>query len=119
MVEVMGRMHRSGVPLLAGTDAGVAPPKPHGAVAYAVRHLAEAGLSTVEALRSATSLAAAACGLAGRKGVLAPGADADLLAVGGDALADLSALHDVRAVFRAGVRVVPEEDRLGTEARPY
>jgi hypothetical protein len=32
--------------------------------------------------------------------------DADILAVGGDVLADLNALDDVRAVFRAGVRVV-------------
>lgn len=108
MTEAFARLHRAGVPLLAGTDAGIAPAKPHGGVAYAVGHLALVGLSPVEALRAATSAAAAACGLEGRKGVLAPGADADVVAVGGDPLADLAALHDVRAVFRAGARVTGE-----------
>ena len=43
--------------------------------------------------------------MADRKGTLAVGKDADILAVGGNPLADLRALRDVRAVFRAGVRV--------------
>jgi imidazolonepropionase-like amidohydrolase len=37
-----------------------------------------------------------------RKGRLAPGYDADLLAVGGDPVRDLDALRDVRGVWRAG-----------------
>ncbi|MDP8937214.1 MAG: amidohydrolase family protein, partial [Actinomycetota bacterium] len=77
MMEVGRRMHRAGVRLVAGTDAGVAPPKPHGLVAYAVSAMADAGLPTLDVLRAATSMAADACGLAGRKGVLAAGADAD------------------------------------------
>ena len=105
LLDATRRMHRAGVTLLGGTDAGVGPAKPHGGTAYAVAHLADAGLSPVECLRAATSVAAEALGLAGRKGVLAPGADADVLAVGGDPLADPAALLDVRAVFRAGVRV--------------
>ena len=110
--EVVARMHRAGVRLLAGTDAGIAPVKPHGAVAYAVGELVErAGLSPVEGLRSATSAAAEACGLAGRKGILAAGADADILVVGGDALADVRALHDVLAVYRCGALVVGDESR--------
>ena len=110
MIEVTARMHRAGVRLLAGTDAGVGPAKPHGGTAHAVRSLAEeCGLSTMEALQSATSWSAEACGLGGRKGVLAAGADADVLVVGGNVLEDLAALHDVRMVFRAGV-VVGSED---------
>lgn len=105
MVATLGRLHQAGVRLLAGTDAGIAPAKPHGATSYAVLHLAEAGLSAVEALPAATSTAARACGLDGRKGILAAGADADVLAVAGNPLADLRALQHVRAVFRAGVRV--------------
>jgi len=58
----------------------------------------------VEALRSVTSLAAQACGLGDRKGRIAPGYDADLLAVAGDPLTDLTTLTAVRAVFRAGSR---------------
>ena len=103
MIAAVQRMHQAGVRLLAGTDAGVAPAKPHGGTACAVRQLAdEGGLSTVEALRSATSLAAEVCGLKARKGVLAADADADILAVRGNALEDLRCLHDVRAVWRAG-----------------
>ncbi len=110
MVAAAERMHRAGVRLLAGTDAGVAPAKPHGGTAYAVQQLAEeARLTTLEALKCATSAAADACGLAGRKGVLAPGADADIVGVRGDAVEDVRCLHDVHTVFRAGVAVFSED----------
>jgi imidazolonepropionase-like amidohydrolase len=105
--DVMGRAHRAGVRLLAGTDAGIGPAKPHGGTAHAVQHLVEkSGLRPIEALKAATSDAAEACGLGGRKGVLAPGADADIIAVRGDALRDVSRLGDVLAVFRTGTPVV-------------
>ena len=45
-------------------------------------------------LRSATTLAAELCGLAGRAGVIEPGADADLLVVDGNPLRDWSLLED-------------------------
>ena len=105
--EAMARAHRAGVRLLAGTDAGIGPVKPHGGTAYAVQHLVDkSGLTPIEGLKTATSDAAQACGLAGRKGVLAPGADADILAVRGDALHDVGRLRDVLAVYRAGTPVV-------------
>jgi predicted amidohydrolase YtcJ len=63
------------------------------------------GFSTLEALAAATSVAARACGAGSRKGRLAPGFDADILAVTGDPTTDVRALLDVRAVFRAGRRV--------------
>jgi pimeloyl-ACP methyl ester carboxylesterase len=61
--------------------------------------------SNAEALISATSLAARACGVADRKSRLLPGYDEDLLAVAGHPLADLHALLDVQAVFCSGRRV--------------
>jgi imidazolonepropionase-like amidohydrolase len=64
-----------------------------------------ARIPPVDTLRSVTSLAARACGLGDRKGRIAPGFDADLLAVAGDPLTDPAALTAVSAVFRAGVRV--------------
>ena len=103
--EVVARMHEAGARVVAGTDAGIAPRKPHGVLPYAVREFATLGMSNADALASATSVAADACGVAGRKGRLSPGKDADMLAVGGNPLTDLRALHDVRAVFRAGVLV--------------
>jgi imidazolonepropionase-like amidohydrolase len=66
---------------------------------------AQLGMAPVEALRVATSTAAEVCGLADRKGRLAPGYDADILAVDGDPLADPEAIHRIRAVFARGVRV--------------
>jgi cytosine/adenosine deaminase-related metal-dependent hydrolase len=57
-------------------------------------------------LAAATSVAARACGVGSRKGRLAPGFDADILAVAGDPTTDVRALLEVRAVFRAGRRVL-------------
>lgn len=102
---VVERMHRAGVKLVTGTDAGIRG-VPHDSVPWAVRALHDIGLSAAEALRCATAVAADACGVAHRKGTVAPGTDADLVAVAGNPLRDLAAIHDVRAVFRGGVRVV-------------
>jgi imidazolonepropionase-like amidohydrolase len=94
------------VRIVAGTDGGVGPAKPHHVLPYAVAHdLGRIGLSPAEALATVTSGAADALGLTGRKGRIAVGADADLLAVAGDPVDDPSRLRDVRAVLRAGVRV--------------
>jgi imidazolonepropionase-like amidohydrolase len=103
-MRLIERMHRAGVRLVTGTDAGITG-VPHDSATWGVRAFTAAGLSNVEALRTATSVAAEACGIAERKGRLAPGMDADMFAVGGDPLVDLNALDDVRTVFRAGVRV--------------
>jgi imidazolonepropionase-like amidohydrolase len=87
-------LHRAGVALLAGTDAGIGPVKPHGLVALAVRDLVrECGVPVTEALAGATGRAAAACGLADRTGRLAPGLAADLLVVDGDPLSDVDCLR--------------------------
>jgi imidazolonepropionase-like amidohydrolase len=102
--EVLQRMHRAGCFFVVGTDAGIRD-VPHDSAPWAIRAFAEVGLSNVQALRTGTSNAAIACGIADRKGTLAPGTDADLLVVGGNPLQDLAALHDVRAVYRAGVPV--------------
>jgi imidazolonepropionase-like amidohydrolase len=56
-------------------------------------------------LRAVTSVAADACRVGDRKGRIAPGYDADLLAVDGDPLTDANAVREVVAVFRAGHRV--------------
>jgi imidazolonepropionase-like amidohydrolase len=105
IIALMRRTIAAGVPVIAGTDAGVDPLKPHDILPYGLAQLGELGMPAVEVLRSGTRTAAAAVGLAGRKGVVSAGADADMLALGADPTWDLAALRDVRAVFRAGVRV--------------
>lgn len=105
VAEAWTHLHCAGARVVPGTDAGIAPPKPHDVLPHGITELTRIGMSNLDALRAATSVAADACGLTGRKGRLVPGADADLLAVVGDPCTDLRAVHDVAAVFRAGRRV--------------
>lgn len=96
------RLIGEGALVVAGTDAGIAPLKPHGVLPYGLAHLAELGMSPVEAITAGTSTAARVCGLGDRKGRVAPGFDADLLAVEGDPLTDIGALLHPVAVLVAG-----------------
>lgn len=102
IMAATARLHRAGAVVVAGTDAGIAPVKPHGVLPHGLAQLSMLGMSAVEALRAGTSVAAGVCGLGSRKGRVAPGYDADLLAVAGDPTADLSALLRVERVFLAG-----------------
>ena len=96
------RMHRAGVQLSISSDSGISARKPHGVLAHGAIRLAAAGLSNHDALVAITATPAAACGLADRKGRLAPGREADVVAFRGDPTVDLTALlHPVR-VFRRG-----------------
>jgi len=102
----VARLHRAGVTLLAGTDAGIGPTKPHGSVPQAVADLVgECGVPVAEALTAATSGAARACGLGDRTGRLAAGYDADLLVADGDVRADVTALQRPRVVVSRGREV--------------
>ena len=100
------RLYEAGAPMVAGTDAGIAPVKPHDVVRHAPAMLRQLGFGQAEALRAITSAAAAVCGLGHRKGRIAPGFDADILAVDGDPITDPEALHRIRAVYARGT-VVP------------
>jgi imidazolonepropionase-like amidohydrolase len=100
-----GRMFRAGATMVPGTDAGVSPGKPHDVLPYALRALVEQiGMTPRQALRAATTIAASAMGLAESKGRIAAGADADMLVVRGDPVADIGSITNVQAVFRAGLR---------------
>jgi len=105
LMDHLRRLVTAGAAITIGTDAGIGPQKPHDVLPYGAVQLAELGLGPVTALTAVTSLAARACWVADRKGALRPGHDADLLVVRGDPLTDIRALHDVVAVYRAGVRV--------------
>jgi len=105
IIAAVLRMRAAGVPITISSDAGIAPHKPHDVLPWGPGTLASVGFSGAEALRAVTSLAAEACRVGDRKGRIAPGYDADLLAVAGDPLTDLNAIHDVVAVFRAGARI--------------
>jgi imidazolonepropionase-like amidohydrolase len=74
-------------------------------LACAPQVLRDLGMGPAESLRAVTSVAAGVCGLAHRKGRVAAGYDADLLAIDGDPLADPTALRRVRAVYARGAPV--------------
>ncbi|MFI1161298.1 amidohydrolase family protein [Streptomyces sioyaensis] len=102
------RLHRAGVPVLAGTDANYRPdracPVVHGASLHAeLALLVAAGLTPAEALTAATSAPAAHFGLADR-GVIAPGRRADLVLVQGDPTKDIRRTRSIEAIWRGGVR---------------
>ena len=99
------RMQQEGVRVVAGTDAGIAPVKPHDALRYAGPQLAAFGMSPAEVLRTVTSVAAEVLGLADRKGRITVGYDADILAVRGDPLSQPEALSHLEAVYSRGRRV--------------
>ena len=102
VMAIGARMRQAGVRLAAGTDAGIAPVKPHDALRHAVPQLMALGMSVPEAMRTITSVAAEVCGLADRKGRIAVGYDADLLAVGGDPLSRPEDIHRIQAVYSRG-----------------
>ncbi|HWM25087.1 MAG TPA: amidohydrolase family protein [Chthoniobacterales bacterium] len=90
---------RDGLPIAFGTDAGVIR---HGQNAKEFIELAALGLKPLEAIRTATLKAAKAVGMADQIGVLKGGALADIIAVNGNPLDDLSALQKVTFVMKAG-----------------
>ena len=105
IVANMRRLYEAGAVMVAGSDAGIAPIKPHDVVRHAPDQLREVGIGQAEALRMVTSKAAEVIGLGHRKGRIAPGFDADILAVDGDPIADPAALHRIRAVYARGAAV--------------
>lgn len=105
-------LHRAGVTLVGGVDAGVSALKPHGIMRESLIDLMSAGLSTVAALAAGTGVAAGVCGIGGQTGRLAAGLDADLLAVDGDLRTDITVLREVRLVVSRG-RVVLGEAPAG------
>jgi imidazolonepropionase-like amidohydrolase len=112
LVANMRRLHEAGARMVAGTDAGIAPIKPHDVLRHAPAMLRDIGFGQAEVLRTMTSAAAGVIGLGHRKGRLAPGFDADILAVDGDPIADPEALHRIRAVYARGL-AVPDATGLG------
>jgi imidazolonepropionase-like amidohydrolase len=110
MIARRRRLYESGAVLVAGSDAGVSPAKPHDVLRFATDDLAAAGMSPAEVLWAMTSRAAQACGLGHRKGRIAAGFDADILAIDGNPLEDPAVIRRLRAVYAGGLPVAPAPD---------
>jgi imidazolonepropionase-like amidohydrolase len=89
-----------GVKIAFGTDSAVSP---HGLNAKEFALMTGLGMSPAAALRSATSVAAALLGVDDRLGTLAAGKIADVIAVPGNPLGDITATERVSFVMKQGV----------------
>lgn len=100
MLAMARRAHEGGVKIAFGTDTGVSA---HGDNAGEFALLVKAGLTPLEAIQTATVNAADHFSLSSEIGSLAPGKAADLIAVKGDPLSDVTALRHVTSVIKGGV----------------
>ena len=103
LIESILGMRDAGVRFIAGTDAGV-PGATFRDYAGMLEFFTAIGFSTTDVLAMATSDAAHALGLRD-VGSIRPGYRADLVVVGADPLADISALRDIRLVMTSGTIV--------------
>jgi imidazolonepropionase-like amidohydrolase len=99
------QLYAAGVRIVVGSDAGIGAIKPPDVIRWAGPQLRQLGMSGAEALATCTSRAASALGLGHRKGRLAPGYGADILAVDGDPLTDPAAMDAIRAVYVRGTAI--------------
>jgi imidazolonepropionase-like amidohydrolase len=105
--RLVGRLQRenfrkafaAGARMAFGTDAGV---YPHGDNWKQFPKMVEFGMQPIDAIRAATLNAAELLGLEGRVGSLEPQYAADVIAIEGDPLADISSLGDIRFVMKEG-----------------
>ena len=91
-----------GVKIAFGTDAG---PFPHGTQAKEFEYMVRFGMTPAQALGAATSAAAELMGWQDRVGTIEKGKFADLVAVSGDPLADITELERVKFVMKGGAVV--------------
>ena len=93
------KAHRAGVKMVFASDAGV---MPHGQIGKQFRTMVQYGMTPLDAIRAATRNAAEALGRTGDVGAIAPGRFADLVAVTGDPLRDVTVLERPAAVVKGG-----------------
>ena len=104
MLDMLRRAHQGGVKIAFGTDTGVSA---HGDNAYEFVLMTQAGMTPLETIQAATINAADHLQLSAVAGRLAPGYSADLIAVTGDPLKDVTTLQKVGFVMKEGVVYKP------------
>jgi imidazolonepropionase-like amidohydrolase len=104
--EKSGRLAISrGVKISFGSGAG---PFPHGTQAAEFAYLVKYGMSPAKAIQTATSVAAEMMGWQDRIGSVEKGKFADIIAVSGDPLQDITELERVKFVMKGGQVIVGE-----------
>lgn len=90
---------KAGVKLTFGTDAGV---YPHGLNARQFKYMVQWGMTPMQAIQAATVTSAEMLGWSKDVGALSPGHYADMIAVAGDPIADITVLEHVAHVMKGG-----------------
>ena len=98
--EAFAKGVKAGVKIAFGTDVGGFAWDVNEAVEF--KRMVDAGMSPMQALKSATSVAAELLEMTGKLGEVSPGAFADLVAVEGDPLKDITILERVKFVMKDG-----------------
>jgi imidazolonepropionase-like amidohydrolase len=107
--ETTAHAWKMGVKIVAGTDTGYGPSSSR-RIPHEIIELVNIGMTPMDAIKAATSVAAACIGVDKRTGSLKPGMEADLIAIERDPTADISAIQDVIIVINNGKVAV---NRLG------
>ncbi|MBM0103646.1 amidohydrolase family protein [Steroidobacter sp. S1-65] len=97
--KALEKAYPRGVKIAFGTDAGVSK---HGRNADEFELMVKHGMPAAEAIKAATVNAADLLGISAEAGTLEPGKRADLIAVAGDPLADVTVLKQVAFVMKDG-----------------
>jgi imidazolonepropionase-like amidohydrolase len=98
--DTFARAYQAGVPIAFGTDSGVSP---HGQNAREFELMVGAGMPPMKAIQAATISCAKLLRAEKDLGSVEKGKIADLVAVDGDPLANISLLRDIRFVMKDGV----------------
>ncbi|MGB5344752.1 MAG: amidohydrolase family protein [Woeseia sp.] len=102
---VFEKAYAAGVPITYGTDAAV---YPHGMNGRQFEIMVKRGMTPMDAIKSATSVAAEVMGMADDVGAVEAGRYADLIAVRGNPLDDIALLQSVDYVIKGGVLTFSE-----------
>lgn len=95
----LARAYKAGVNIAFGTDSGVSK---HGTNAYEAVLMAEAGMSNMDIIKSATVNGADLLSMSDKIGTLEVGKQADIIATDGSPLDDIKQLLDVDFVMKGG-----------------
>ena len=97
-LEIVGALHRAGIPVVAGTDQTV----PGHSLHREIELYVQAGFTPMEAIQAATIVSARAMGIEKESGTVEKGKRGDLILVSGNPLEDIHQIRNVEYVITNG-----------------
>ncbi|MBU2906450.1 amidohydrolase family protein [Arenibacter algicola] len=104
-LEIVAELHKAGVPIICGTDAGIGVTLPGFSIHKELAFYKEAGLSNYEVLKTATVNAAQTHSIMHQLGTIEVGKVANLLLVDHNPLIELSTLKNPSTIFIKGRQI--------------